>query len=44
MSADFSTPTEVKCYWAPTAGALLEPGKITRRAPATRDVVIDIKF
>eukprot|EP01033_Poteriospumella_lacustris_P006958 gene6958-5017_t len=42
--SDFSAPTEVKCYWAPAAGAPLEPGKITRRAPTSRDVVIDVKY
>lgn len=45
MSAtDFTTPTEVKCYMAPAAGAPLQPGTITRRAMAPNDVVIDVKY
>jgi uncharacterized zinc-type alcohol dehydrogenase-like protein len=40
----FSFFVEVKCYWAPTAGAPLEPSKIVRRNPGANDIVIAIKY
>lgn len=43
-TADYSVPTEVKCWWAPTEAAPLEPGTITRRAMTANDVVIAIKY
>lgn len=44
MSTDYSAPTEVKCWWAPSESAPLEPGTITRRAMTDNDVVIAIKY
>lgn len=44
IKTDYSEPTEVKCWWAPSEAAPLVPGTITRRAMTENDVVIAIKY